>query len=273
MTTLAGKTALVTGAGRGIGRSIALKLASSGAAVVVNDLDESSASEVVDAIAAAGGQAIAYPGSVTATEFAEAFVATAVSQFGGIDIVVNNAGFNWDSAIQRMTDDQWQTMLDLHMTGPFRILRAVQPIFAAAAAAERELISPSSRKVVNISSLSGVCGLAGQTNYSSAKAGIVGLTKSLAKEWGRYRVNVNAVAFGLIRTRLTESAPSTTFHVDGREVSVGKGSGQIDQMVGAIPLGRAGTPDEAAGAVYLLCLPESDYITGQVIECSGGWSF
>jgi 3-oxoacyl-[acyl-carrier protein] reductase len=273
VTTLTGKTAMVTGAGRGIGLAIATKLARHGAAVVVNDLDEASVEATVSAIRESGGRAQGCPGTVTDPGFAQRFIDSAMSSFGGIDIVVNNAGFNWDSAIQRMTDEQWQTMLDVHLTAPFRILRAVQPVVAAAAAAERARGDEVFRKIVNISSLSGVCGIAGQASYSSAKAGVVGLTKTLAKEWGRHAVNVNAVAFGLIRTRLTDSPSRISLSIDGRDIVAGGAPGAIDRLESSIPLRRAGTPEEAAGAVYLLCSPESDYITGQVVECSGGWSF
>ena len=268
---LEGKVALITGSGRGIGRSIALKLASEGAHVVVNDLDEAPAQEVVAAIRAAGGQAVACIGSVTAPDFAERFIGTAVSEFKGLDIIVNNAGYTWDNVVQKMTDEQWYAMLDVHLTAPFRILRAAQPVIRALSKQEKEAGKSVVRKVVNISSVAGLFGNAGQTNYSTAKAGIVGMTQTLAKEWGRMNVTVNCVAYGFIKTRLTVSADSdATENIDGREIKVGVNPDLMAAMERMIPLGRGGTPDEAAGAVYLLCIPESDYVSGQTLMCSGG---
>ena len=268
---LEGKVALITGSGRGIGRSIALKLASEGAHVVVNDLDEAPAQEVVAAIRAAGGQAVACIGSVTAPDFAERFIGTAVSEFKGLDIIVNNAGYTWDNVVQKMTDEQWSAMLDVHLTAPFRILRAAQPVIRALSKQEKEAGKSVVRKVVNISSVAGLFGNAGQTNYSTAKAGIVGMTQTLAKEWGRMNVTVNCVAYGFIKTRLTVSADSdATENIDGREIKVGVNPDLMAAMERSIPLGRGGTPDEAAGAVYLLCIPESDYVSGQTLMCSGG---
>ena len=268
---LEGKVALITGSGRGIGRSIALKLASEGARVVVNDLDEAPAQEVVEAIRAAGGQAVACIGSVTAPDFAERFIGTAVSEFKGLDIIVNNAGYTWDNVVQKMTDEQWYAMLDVHLTAPFRILRAAQPVIRALTKQEKEAGKSVVRKVVNISSVAGLFGNAGQTNYSTAKAGIVGMTQTLAKEWGRMQVTVNCVAYGFIKTRLTVSAAgASTANIDGREIKVGVNPDLMAAMERMIPLGRGGTPDEAAGAVYLLCIPESDYVSGQTLMCTGG---
>ena len=268
---LEGKVALITGSGRGIGRSIALKLASEGARIVVNDLDEAPAQEVVEAIRAAGGQAVACVGSVTAPDFAERFIGMAVSEFKGLDIIVNNAGYTWDNVVQKMTDEQWYAMMDVHLTAPFRILRAAQPVIRALTKQEKEAGKSVVRKVVNISSVAGLFGNAGQTNYSTAKAGIMGMTQTLAKEWGRMNVTVNCVAYGFIKTRLTVSADSdATENIDGREIKVGVNPDLMAAMERMIPLGRGGTPDEAAGAVYLLCIPESDYVSGQTLMCSGG---
>ena len=272
MGKLDGRVALVTGSGRGIGREIALKLAADGAAVVVNDLDDAPAKETVAAIEEAGGRAVACAGSVTADGFAERFVQTAVTEFGGVDIIVNNAGYTWDSVIQKMTDEQWDAILDVHLKAPFKILRAAQPVIAAAAKAEKASGVVRCRKVVNISSLAGTGGNACQANYSAAKAGVLGLTKTMAKEWGRYNVTVNTVAFGFIKTRLT--APATdgaTIEIEGRELAVGMSPALVSALEQMIPLGRGGTPEEAAGAVYLLCLPESDYISGQTVICGGGF--
>lgn len=268
---LEGKVALVTGSGRGIGRSIALKLASEGARLVINDLDEEPAQEVLQAVRAIGGEAIACVGSVTAPDFAERFVGTAVSEYKGLDIIVNNAGYTWDNVIQKMSDEQWYAMLDCHLTAPFRILRAAQPVIRGLAKTETEVGERVVRKVVNISSIAGLFGNAGQANYSAAKAGIVGMTQTLAKEWGRMNVTVNCVAYGLIKTRLTDAAAGeSTANIEGREIKVGVNPDLLAAMERSIPLGRAGTPDEAAGAVYLFCLPESDYVSGQTLLCSGG---
>ncbi|GAA1395058.1 3-oxoacyl-[acyl-carrier-protein] reductase [Pseudonocardia kongjuensis] len=275
MKNLQNKTAVVSGSGRGIGREIALKLVAEGAAVVVNDLDAEPAKETVAAIEAAGGRATACVGSVTEDGFAERFVRTAVDSFGGLDIVVNNAGYTWDTVIQKMTDEQWDAILDVHLKAPFRILRAAQPVISAAVKSAVAAGEPvPCRKVVNISSIAGLGGNAGQANYAAAKAGITGLSKTLAREWGRYNVTVNTVAFGLIRTRL--SGPATgadnTIDVDGRQIRIGVNPDLLSTMDRAIPLGRAGTAAEAAGAVYLLCTPESDYISGQTVVCGGGFT-
>ncbi len=268
---LEGKVALITGSGRGIGRAIALKLASEGARIVVNDLDAGPAQEVVQEIRAAGGEAVACAGSVAAPDFAERFIGTAVSEYKGLDIIVNNAGYTWDNVIQKMTDEQWYAMIDCHLTAPFRILRAAQPVMRALGKAETEAGQRVVRKVVNISSVAGLFGNAGQANYSTAKAGITGLTQTLAKEWGRMNVTVNCVAYGFIKTRLTVSAAGdSTANIDGREIKVGVNPDLMAAMERSIPLGRGGTPEEAAGAVYLLCIPESDYVSGQTLMCSGG---
>lgn len=268
MKKLDGRIALVTGAGRGIGRAIALKLAHEGASVVVNDLDAEPALQVVEEIRRTGARAHAVPGSVTDPAFPAVLIQAVLATYGGIDIIVNNAGFAWDGVIQKMSDEQFQAMHDIHVLAPFRILReAIGPMRERAkleAGTDREVY----RKVVNISSAVAF-GSAGQVNYSSAKAAVIGLTKTLAKEWGRYRINVNAVAFGIIATRLTDTK-QTLFKVGNREVAIGGVPEERKQAgLAAIPLGRAGTPEEAAGAVALLCYPESNYISGQVLLCDG----
>ncbi|MCP3730980.1 SDR family oxidoreductase [Sphingomonas sp. MG17] len=274
MRKLEGKVAIISGSGRGIGRSLALKLASEGASVVVNDLDPEPANEVVAAIEAAGGKAVACVGNVTAEDFGERFVQTALDTFGGLHIIVNNAGYTRDGVIQKQTDEQFQAMLDVHVTAPFRILRAAaepwRMMSKQEAAEGREVI----RKVVNISSMAGTNGNAGQVNYSSAKAALVGMTKTLSKEWGRLKVCVNCVAFGFIETRLTKANddPETRIEIEGREIQAGVPSGVLGALKTMVPLGRAGTAEEAAGGVYLLCIPESDYISGQVLLVGGGIS-
>ncbi|MDT5128638.1 MAG: 3-oxoacyl-[acyl-carrier protein] reductase [Mycobacterium sp.] len=276
MGTLDGKVAIVSGSGRGIGREIALKLAAEGASVVVNDLDAEPAKDTVAAIETAGGNAVECSGSVTEEGFAQRFVQAAVDSFGGLDIIVNNAGYTWDSVIQKMTDEQWDAILDVHLKAPFQILRAAQPVISAAVKKTKAAGEPvPCRKVVNISSLSGTGGSIGQANYSAAKAGVTGLTKTLAKEWGRYNVTVNSVAFGMIKTRLTEApaGAGATIDVEGRAIKVGVNPDVLTAMEQSIPLGRGGSPVEAAGAVYLLCTPESNYVSGQTLVCGGGLNF
>jgi 3-oxoacyl-[acyl-carrier protein] reductase len=268
---LEGKVAVVTGSGRGIGREIAIKLASEGARVVVNDLDAGPAQETVEAIRDAGGEAVACEGSITAPDFAERFIHTAVKTYGGLDIIVNNAGYTWDNVIQKMTDEQWYAMIDVHLTAPFRILRAAQPVIRQLSKSESEAGERRVRKVVNISSVAGLFGNAGQVNYSAGKAGITGMTKTLAKEWGRMNTTVNCVAFGLIKTRLTgNAADQATTTIEGREIKIGVNPDLLATMERTIPLGRGGTPEEAAGAVYLFCIPESDFVSGEVLMCTGG---
>lgn len=269
---LEGKVALVSGSGRGIGREIALKLASEGACVVINDLDAAPAEQTVADIVSRGGQAVACVGSVTEADFGDKFVKTALDAFGGVDIIVNNAGYTWDNVVQKMSDEQWEAMLAVHLTAPFRILRAASGFIRDAAKREAEAGTPVFRKVVNISSTSGVYGNAGQANYAAAKAGINGLTKAMAKEWGRYKVNVNSVAFGLIMTRLTEAAADADAKIDiaGQQIKVGVNPQVLKNAEALIPLGRGGTPEEAAGAVYMFCIPESNYVSGQVLVCGGG---
>jgi len=272
MGRLNNRVALISGSGRGIGRAIAEKLAAEGASIVVNDIDEAPAADVVAAIGAVGGRAAACVGDVTAADFGERFVGTALQQFGGVDIIVNNAGYTWDNVIQKMSDEQFQAMLDVHTIAPFRILRAASEHIRAASREEAAAGKEVFRKVVNISSIAGTGGNAGQINYSSAKSSMIGLTKSMAKEWGRYKVNVNCVAFGFIGTRLTAAVEGEKpmIQVGARSIAVGVPSRNVEALKAFVPLGRAGTPEEAAGAVYLFCSPESDYVSGQVMVCGGG---
>jgi 3-oxoacyl-[acyl-carrier protein] reductase len=253
---LAGKTALVTGSGRGIGRQIALKLASEGARLVINDLDAAPGDETAAEIRAMGGEAVACNGDVTADGFAERFVQTGIDTFGGLDIIVNNAGYTWDNVIQKMTDEQWHAILNVHLTAPFRIMRAASRFIREAARQEASEGREVFRKVVNISSTSGVYGNAGQANYSTAKAGIMGLTKAMAKEWGRYK---EAPAHG-----------GATIDIAGREIAVGVRPEVLKNAETLIPLGRGGQPIEAAGSVYLFCIPESNYVSGQTLVVAGG---
>ena len=272
MAKLAGKVALITGSGRGIGRELALKLASEGARIVVNDLDEAPASEVVGLVRERGGEAVACVGDVTTPDFGERFVNTALQSFNGLDIIVSNAGYTRDSVIQKMSDGQFEEMMSVHVMAPFRILRAAaEPIrvFAKAeAAAGQEVI----RKVVLVSSMAGTSGNAGQVNYSSAKSALLGMAKTMSKEWGRYKVCVNCVAFGFVDTRLTKGYddPASRFEIGGEAIQAGVPRQTLEMVPAIVPLGRVGTPQEGANGIYLLCSPESDYVSGQILVVGGG---
>ena len=272
MGVLQGRVAIVTGAGRGIGRAIAHKLAREGASVIVSDLDADPATATVAEITAQGFEASEFVGDVTAPGFAEELIQTTLDRYADIDIIVNNAGYIWNSTIQKHSDDQWQAMIDVHATAPFRILWAASHYFREAAKKDTQAGRVHCRKVVNISSVSGVFGAATQLAYSAGKAALVGVTKTLAKEWGRYNITVNCVAFGFIETRLTQpyEVVPEKIAVKGQQLAVGLPEANMQHMRNTIPLGRAGTPEDAAGAVYLLCIPESDYISGQVLVCGGG---
>jgi len=270
---LKGKVALITGAGRGIGKSAALLFAAQGASVVVSDLDAAPAEETVAEITAAGGRAISVAGDVTADGFPERLVETAVGEYGpSIDILVNNAGYTWDALLHKMSDEQWEAMLKVHVTAPFRLIRAATSCIRDAGKRDCEEGRRVHRKIINVSSIAGTDGNPGQVNYSSGKAGVIGLTKTLAREWGRYNVNVNAVAYGWIETRLTQARDSTTHLEKGREkIAVGVPKEQLDAFRMMIPLGRPGTPTEAAGVMLFLASPLSDYVSGQVLKVTGGW--
>jgi 3-oxoacyl-[acyl-carrier protein] reductase len=270
--TLTGKTALVTGSGRGIGRAIAIKLAEAGASVMLNDIDREPLMETGSTIGAAGFPVKALPGDITNPEFPQKLVDFTVKAFGSIDIIVNNAGYTWDNVIQKMTDDQFQAMLDIHLVAPFRILRAASGFIREAAKKEIAEGRRVMRKVVNITSVSGVDGIAGQAGYGTGKAGINGLTKVMAKEWGRYNVNVNSVGFGFIETRLVQPLDSedATIEMKGQKIRVGVQPAVREAIKTHCPLGRAGTTEEAAGPVLFFCSPLSDYVSGEVLIVSGG---
>jgi len=268
---LTGKSAIVTGSGRGIGKSIATLFAQHGASVVINDIDAEVAEATAKEINDEGGRAIVCAGSVTDPEFSDRLVKTTAEAFGGIDVIVNNAGYTWDAVIQNMTDEQWYAMIDVHLTAPFRIIRAATPYMREVAKQEIAEGRRVQRKIINISSTSGVAGNPGQVNYSAGKMGIVGVTKTLAKEWGRFNINVNAVAYGFIQTRLTQAKEKQEKITRGdKEVELGIPQSMIDMAKNFIPLGRAGTPDEAAGPVLFLASPLSDYVTGAVVLVTGG---
>jgi 3-oxoacyl-[acyl-carrier protein] reductase len=272
MDLLEGKVAILTGSGRGIGAATAKMFGQEGASVVVSDLDPDPAEETAAAIRAAGGRAVVVAGDVTDPAFPAQLIQATLDSFGGIDIIVNNAGYTWDGVIQNMTDKQWYAMLDVHTTAPFRIMREASQFIREAAKKEQAANGRANpRKVVNVTSVSGVYGNAGQANYSTAKAGVTGLTKTLAKEWGRYNVQVNCVCYGFIDTRLTAAKESAEKVVrEGEEIQLGVPD-QMRQMAPLlIPLGRPGTPEEAAGPMLFLASPLSNYVSGIVLEVTGG---
>jgi 3-oxoacyl-[acyl-carrier protein] reductase len=265
---LDGKAAIVTGSARGIGRATAELLAEQGARVLINDLDGDVAEQAASEI---GGETAVFGGDLTQQGVPDALVQKAVDEFGQIDIIVNNAGYTWDGVAHKMTDEQFQAMLDIHTVVPFRVIRAAAPHLREPAKSERDEGREVFRKIVNVSSISGTMGNAGQVNYSAAKAGVVGLTKTLAKEWGGFKINVNAVAFGFVETRLTASKEEGgKIEIEGKEIDLGIPE-QMRQLAAAIiPLGRPATPEEAAGPVFFLCSPWANYVHGQVLNVTGG---
>jgi 3-oxoacyl-[acyl-carrier protein] reductase len=268
--SLKGKAALVTGAGRGIGLAIGKLLSEAGASVLLVDIDEAALAE-----ASLPGTAATLAIDLTAGGAADAIIAKMLSEFGAIDIIVNNAGYTWDNVIQKTSDEQFQAMLDIHIVAPFRLLRAASNWIRETAKNEIKAGQPVMRKVVNITSISGLDGNPGQAGYSSGKAAVVGLTKTMAKEWGRYNVNVNAVGFGLIDTRLTRpmEEEESNIAIGDRQLQVGMQASVREQATRLIPLGRVGTPHDAANAVFFFCSPLSDYITGETLVCGGGLHF
>jgi 3-oxoacyl-[acyl-carrier protein] reductase len=271
--TLRGKTAIVTGGGRGIGRAVVQRLVSVGAQVLACDLDLEALQETQASVCASRRVALRH-GDLMEPDFSKQIVNAALESFHSIDIIVNCAGFSWDGVIQKTTDEQILAMLNIHVMAPFRLLRAASDYLRETAKRETASGQRVMRKVVNITSISGTDGNAGQAGYSAGKAGIIGLTKTLAKEWGRYNINVNAVGFGLIQTRMTQPLkPEGKINVRGRDIPIGVQPAMLDSIAAACPLGRIGTPDEAAGAVLFFCSPLSDYVTGEVLICSGGLHF
>ena len=268
MGVLDEKVAIVSGAGRGIGRATAELLAEHGAHVVINDLDGDVAQEAQDALPTEGA---VHSGDLTKDGVPDALVRRAIDTFGRIDIIVNNAGYTLDAPIHKMSDDWFQRMLDIHLVTPFRLIRAAAPHLREPAKKEREQGVEVFRKIVNVSSISGTMGNAGQANYAAGKLGVVGLTRTLAKEWGQFKVNCNAVAFGWIETRLTApKVESNTMEIDGETVQLGIPEQSRELVPMLVPLGRPGTPEEAAGGVFFLCSPWSNYVHGQTLHITGG---
>ena len=268
MGVLDDKVAIVTGSARGIGRATAEILSEHGAKVLINDLDGDVAQQTASEIA---GETTVYAGDLTASGAPDELVAAAIDAWGKLDIIVNTAGYTSDAPIHKMSDDAFQRMLDIHTVVPFRIIRAAAPHLREPAKVEREEGREVFRKIVNVSSISGTMGNAGQANYAAGKNAVVGLTKTLAKEWGQFKINVNAVAFGYIETRLTASKDeANVMEIGGEKVQLGIPD-QLRGMASAlIPLGRPGTPQEAAGGVFFLCSPWSNFVHGQVLNITGG---
>ena len=269
MGVLEGKAAIVTGSARGIGRATAELLVEHGARVLINDLDADVAEQTASEI---DGETAVFGGDLTQDGVPEALVQRAIEEFGQLDIVVNNAGYTWDGMAHKMSDDQFRSMLEIHTVVPFKLLRAAAPYLRDAGKADKEAGREVFRKVVNVTSISGTQGNLGQANYSAAKAGLVGLTKTLAREWGPFKVNVNAVAFGFVETRLTAASDNggERFVKDGVEIPLGIPERMRQMAPAIIPLGRPATPEDAAGPIFFLCSPWSNFVHGQVITASGG---
>ena len=244
-TELEGKVAIVTGGTRGIGRAIVLDLAVNGADVVLNYRKSADlAKELAKQIKGMKRRAMIVQADVSNFDDAQAMVSKVIDEFGKIDILINNAGMNWDGVVWKMTEEQWDRVINVDLKGTFNYTRAVAPIF-------RE---QKSGKIVNITSINGLRGKFGQTNYSAAKAGVIGLTKTCARELGRSSINVNAVAPGLIETEMVKEAPEKV-----REMALAE-----------IVLDRLGLPEEVAFVVTFLCTEKARHITGQVIQVDGG---
>jgi 3-oxoacyl-[acyl-carrier protein] reductase len=291
---LAGQVAIVTGGSRGIGGATSTMLAANGARVVIADVDEAKAAETVDGLnrELGDGRASAYVGDLVAPGACDALVDDTIATCGGLDIVVNNAGYAWDAGVHNMSDEQFQAMLDIHLVVPFRLARACAPHFRAAAQADADSGQIRHRKTVLVSSMAGVWGLVGAGNYAAAKAGMLGLMRTLAQEWGKLRVNVNAVAFGVIQTRFgLPQSDRETIETGGHTIHVGMPAKQAARMgvtidpervvtddemykprpmPGASAVGRTGSIREAADVIFWLCSPLSDYVTGQTIPVTGG---
>jgi 3-oxoacyl-[acyl-carrier protein] reductase len=270
MGLLDGRTAIITGSARGIGRATAELFVSEGAQVTINDIDGDVADQASGEIE---GETISVSGDLTKPGACDEVVQKTLDAFGKVDIVVNNAGYTWDGVVHRMTDEQFQAMLDIHTIVPFRMIRAVAPHFRDSAKEELGRGEEVFRKIINITSISGTMGNAGQANYSSGKAGVTGLTKTIAKEWGQFKVNVNAIAFGFVETRLTqakEKGETIKAGEGGEEVPIGIPEQMRSLASAIIPLGRAAQPEEAAAPVLFLASPLSNYVHGQVINVTGG---
>jgi len=261
---LDGRVAVITGSGRGIGRATAVRFAEEGAAVVVNDVDADPANETAEAVRGAGGRALVSTANTVNLAEAEAMMAAAAEEFGTVDIVVNNAGITRDKTIHNMDDDVWQFVLDVNLKTAFHTTKAAMPYLREPAKKEKkEQGQPAyHRKIAFTTSTAFLLGNAGQANYTAAKGGVVGLTRTLARELGPFHVNVNAVAPGFIETRLTQAKQ------EGEDLGIPESMRQMALML--LSLGRYGKPEDVANAHLFLASPESDYITGVILPVSGG---
>jgi 3-oxoacyl-[acyl-carrier protein] reductase len=268
MGLLEGKSAIITGSARGIGRATAEVFVSEGARVLINDIDGDVAEQAASEIE---GETAVFAGDLTEPGVPDKLVETAIAEFGQVDAVVNNAGYTWDGVVHKMSDEQFQAMLDIHTVVPFRVIRALAPHWREAAKRERDEGREYFRKIVNVTSVSGTMGNAGQANYSAAKAGVTGLTKTIAKEWGQFKINCNAVAFGFVETRLTQAKEAgETIETHGEKVELGIPEQMRAMASMTIPLGRPAQPAEAAGPVLFLCSELSNYVHGQILNVTGG---
>ena len=263
------RVAVITGSARGIGRATAELLSEQGAKVLINDLDGDVAEQTASEIA---GDTLVFAGDLTKPGVPDELVSKVVGEWGKVDILVNNAGYTIDAPIHKMSDDAFRRMLDIHTVVPFRVIRAAAPHLREPAKAEREQGVEVFRKIVNVSSISGTMGNAGQANYSAGKSAVVGLTKTLAKEWGQFKINVNAVAFGFVETRLTaaKEAGEEITSPTGEKIELGIPEQMRAMAQAVIPLGRGATPEEAAGPVLFLASPLANYVHGQVLNITGG---
>jgi 3-oxoacyl-[acyl-carrier protein] reductase len=268
MGLLDGKAAIITGSARGIGRATAELFVGEGAKVLINDIDGDVAEQAAGEIQ---GETALFAGDLTKPGVPDDLVAKATEAFGRVDIVVNNAGYTWDGVVHKMSDEQFQAMLDIHTVVPFRLIRALAPHWREAAKAERDEGREVFRKIVNVTSISGTMGNSGQANYSSAKAGVTGLTKTIAKEWGQFKINVNAVAFGFVETRLTAAKEEAgSIEREGERIELGIPEQQRAMASMIIPLGRPAQPKEAAGPVLFLASDLANYVHGQILNVTGG---
>ena len=269
---LAGKTCIVTGAGRGIGRATALLFAQEGGKVAVVELDAEPANEAVAEIKKMGGEAIAVIGDLMAPGMPDKVVQATVDAFGpNIDVIVNVAGFPWDNFIHKLTDQQFDAMMNIHVKVPMQIIRAASPYMRDNAKKEKEAGKAVYRKIINISSIAGTDGNPGQSGYSAGKAGIIGLTKTLSREWAGFNINVNCIALGGIQTRMSNEWGSESVEREGQKIPIGTPSANLAAAKTIIPMGRLGTVDEAAGAILFFASSLSDYVSGQVLKVAGGW--